>query len=99
MPHPKFGRSLPTTAATAPATFRLIHLQVVGREQMAITADFGASDGSLASPSVIGREQMAMAADRGYGHGLRITLQRKAHHMNFGCSKARPRYHFEEKGH
>jgi hypothetical protein len=39
MPRPKFGRSRPTTAAATPATFRLVHLQVVGREQMAIAAD------------------------------------------------------------
>jgi len=27
MPRPKFGRSRPTTAAAAPATFRMAHLQ------------------------------------------------------------------------
>jgi hypothetical protein len=41
MPRPKFGRSRPTTAATAPAAFGSVHLQVVGREQMAIAADIG----------------------------------------------------------
>jgi hypothetical protein len=66
MPRPKFGRSRPTTAPAAPATFRLVHLQVVGHQQMAI------------------------AADLGYGHGLEDTFQGKAHHISFGCSKARP---------
>jgi hypothetical protein len=70
MPRPKFGRSRPTTAAAAPTTFRLVHLQVVGREQMAIAADIG------------------------YSHGLEDTFQGKAHHISFGCSKARPRYQF-----
>jgi hypothetical protein len=69
MPRPKLGRSCPATAATAPATSRLVHLQVIGREQMAITADIG------------------------YSHGLEDTFQGKAHHISFGCSKARPRYH------
>jgi hypothetical protein len=73
MPRPKFGRSHSTTAPAAPATFRVVHLQVVGREQMAIAADIG------------------------YGHGPEDTFQRKAHHISFGCSKARPRYHFSEK--
>jgi hypothetical protein len=41
MPSPKFGRSRPTTAAAAPATFRMVHLKVVGRQQMAIAADTG----------------------------------------------------------
>lgn len=68
MPRPKFGRTRPTTAAAAPATFRLVHLQVVGREQMAI------------------------AAYVGYGHGLEDAFQAKAHHISFGCFKARPRY-------
>ena len=45
MPRPKFGRSLPTTPAAAPATFCLVHLQVVGREQMAIAADIGYGHG------------------------------------------------------
>ena len=36
---------------------------------------------------------MAIAADVGYGHGLGHTIQGKAHHISFGCSKARPRYH------
>jgi hypothetical protein len=45
MPRPKFGRSRPTAAAAAPATFRLVHLQVVGREQMAIAADMGYGQG------------------------------------------------------
>ena len=38
MPRPEFGRSRPTTAAAAPAALRLVHSQVVGREQMAIAA-------------------------------------------------------------
>ena len=38
MPRPEFGRSHPTTAATAPATVRLLHLQAIGREQMAMAA-------------------------------------------------------------
>jgi len=75
MPRPKFGRSRPTTAATAPAAFGSVHLQVVEREQMAI------------------------AADLGYGHGLEDTFQGKAHHIGFGCSKARPRYQFAETQH
>jgi hypothetical protein len=45
MPRPKFGRSRPTTAAAAPTTFRLVHLQVVGRKQMAITAEIGCGHG------------------------------------------------------
>jgi hypothetical protein len=45
MPRPKLGRSRPTTAATAPATFRWVHLQVVGRKQMAIAADTGYGHG------------------------------------------------------
>jgi len=45
MPRPKCGRSRPTTAATAPAPVRLVHLQVVGREQMAIAADIGYGHG------------------------------------------------------
>src|SRR5690348_7000944 len=71
MPRPKFSRSRPTTAAAAPATFRLVHLQVVRREHMAV------------------------AADTGYGHGLEDTFQGKAHHISFGCFKARPRYHLQ----
>ena len=39
MPRPKLGRSRSTTAAAAPAPFRTVHLEVVGREQMAIPAD------------------------------------------------------------
>ena len=69
MPRPKFGGSHPTTSAAAPATSRSVHLHVVGREQMAVAADFG------------------------YRHGLEDTFQGKAHHLSFGCSKARPRYH------
>ena len=69
VPRPKFGRSHPTTAAAAPATSRSVHLQVVGREQMAMTADIG------------------------YGNGLEDTFHGKAHHLTFGRSKARPRYH------
>ena len=65
---PKIRRSRPTTAAAAPTTFRRVHLQVVGREQMTIAADIG------------------------YGHGFEDTFQGKAHHISFGCSKARPRY-------
>ena len=61
----------PTTAAAAPATSRLVHLQIIRREQMAIAADIG------------------------YGHGLEHTFQGKAHHVSFGCSKARPRYHLQ----
>ena len=68
---PKLGRPRPTAAAAAPATFRLAHVQIVGREQMAIAADIG------------------------YGHGLEDSFQRKAHHISFGCSKARPRYHLQ----
>ena len=68
MSRPEFGRSHPTTAAAAPATSRLVHLQVIGREQMAI------------------------AADAGYSQGLEDAFQGKAHHISFGCSKARPRY-------
>jgi len=41
MPRPKFGRPRPTTAAAAPATYRMVHLQSVGREQMAIATDPG----------------------------------------------------------
>jgi hypothetical protein len=46
VPRPKLGRSHPTTAALAPATSRSVHLQVVGREQMAMTADIGYGHGS-----------------------------------------------------
>ena len=70
MPRPKFGRSRPPTAATPPATVRLVYLQIVGREQMTIAAGIG------------------------YGHGRDDTFQGKAHHISFGCFKARPRYHF-----
>jgi hypothetical protein len=71
MARPKLGSSHPATAAAAPATFSLVHLQVVGREQMAIAADIG------------------------YGRrGLEDTFKGKAHHISFGCSKARPRYQF-----
>jgi hypothetical protein len=45
MPRPKFGRSLPTTAAASPATFRVVHLQVLGREQMTAAADIGDGHG------------------------------------------------------
>src|SRR6185437_7440893 len=41
MSSPEFRRSRPTTAAAAPATFGLVHLQVIGREQMTIAADTG----------------------------------------------------------
>ena len=41
MPGPKLGRSRPTTAAAAPATFLMVYVQIVGREQMAIAADVG----------------------------------------------------------
>lgn len=71
MPRSKLGRSRPTTAPATPATFRMVHLQVIGREQMAIAANIG------------------------YGHGLEEAFQGKAHHISFGCSKARPRYHFQ----
>ena len=70
MPRPKFSRSRPATVEAPPATFRLVHLQVVWREQMAIAADIG------------------------YGHRLEDAFQGKAHHVSFGCSKARPRYQF-----
>jgi hypothetical protein len=42
---------------------------------------------------IVGREQMAIATDIGYGHGLEEPFQGKAHHISFGCFKARPRYH------
>jgi len=38
---------------------------------------------------------MAVAADFRYRHGLEDTFQGKAHHLSFGCSKARPRYHLQ----
>ena len=41
MQRPKFGRSLPATAAATPAALPLVYLQVVGREQMAIAANIG----------------------------------------------------------
>ena len=41
MPRPKLGRSRPTTAAAAPAMFRVVHLQVVRRKQMAVAAGIG----------------------------------------------------------
>jgi hypothetical protein len=69
MPRPKPGRSRPTTAPAAPAELGMVHLQVVGGEQM------------------------ALAADIGYGHRGEQTLRGKAHHLSFGCFKARPRYH------
>jgi len=71
VPRPKFGRSRPTAAPAAPATFGLVYLQVVGRERMAI------------------------AADVRYRHRLEDSFQRKAHHISFGCFKARPRYHLQ----
>jgi hypothetical protein len=37
----KFGRSRPTAAAAAPAMSRLVHLEVVRHEQMAVAADIG----------------------------------------------------------
>ena len=45
MPRPKFGRSRPTTTAAAPATFHMVHLQVVRRKQMAIATDVGYGHG------------------------------------------------------
>ena len=45
MPGPKYGRSRPATTAAAPAAFRLVHLQVIGREQMTIAADIGYGHG------------------------------------------------------
>ena len=45
MPRPKLGRSRPPTAAAAPATSRLVHLQVIRHEQMAIAADIGYGHG------------------------------------------------------
>jgi len=75
MTRAKFGRSRPTTAAAAPATGRLVHLQIVEREQMAVAAEIW------------------------YGHGLEDAFRGKAHHIGFGCFKARPRYHFAEKQH
>jgi hypothetical protein len=49
-PRTKFGRSRPTTVAAAPAAIRLVHLEVVRREQMAIAADIGYGHG-LEDPS------------------------------------------------
>jgi hypothetical protein len=49
---------------------------------------------SLVYLQVVGREQMAIAAKVGNGHGLADTSHGKAHHMSFGCLKARPRYQF-----
>jgi hypothetical protein len=49
----------------------------------------------LVRPQIVGSEQMAIAADAGYGRGLADTFQGKAHHISFGCSKARPRYQFQ----
>jgi hypothetical protein len=46
MPRPKFGRPRPTTPAAAPATFRLIHLQVIRREKMTVAADMCTAMGS-----------------------------------------------------
>jgi hypothetical protein len=51
VPRPKFGRSRPTAAAAAPATFRFVRLQVVGREQMTIAADIGYGHGLEDTPS------------------------------------------------
>ena len=45
MASPKLGRSRPTTATATPATSRLVHLQVVGRKQMAVAADSGYGHG------------------------------------------------------
>lgn len=45
MPGSNLGRSHPATAAASPATFRLVYLQVVRREQMAIAADAGYGHG------------------------------------------------------
>jgi hypothetical protein len=39
MPRAKLGRSRPTTAGAAPATSRIVRLEVVGCEQMAVAAD------------------------------------------------------------
>ena len=45
MPYPKFGRPRVATPAAAPATFPSVHLQILGREQMAIAADIGYAHG------------------------------------------------------
>ena len=45
MPRSEFGRSRPTAAAAAPATFCLVHVQIVRREQMTIAADIGYGQG------------------------------------------------------
>src|SRR5581483_12089675 len=41
---------------------------------------------------VVWGEQMAIAANAGYRHGLADAFHGKAHHLSFGCFKARPRY-------
>ena len=44
-------------------------------------------------PQVVRREQMALAANVGHGGALTNAIAGKAHHLSFGCFKARPRYH------
>jgi hypothetical protein len=46
----------------------------------------------FAHPQVVGRKQMAIAANSGDVGALIHAIHRKAHHLGFGCSKARPRY-------
>jgi hypothetical protein len=45
-------------------------------------------------PQVVGRKQMAIAASVGHRGALTNAIMGKAHHLCFGCSKARPRYQF-----
>jgi hypothetical protein len=48
----------------------------------------------LVHMQVVRRQQMAIAADVGHSDEFEDTFYGKAHHMSFGCFKARPRYHF-----
>ncbi len=43
-------------------------------------------------PQVVRRQHMAIAASGGYGRALAYAIPGKAHHLGFGCFKARPRY-------
>ena len=50
----------------------------------------------FAAPVLAGTaKRRTIAADTGNGRGLKDTFQGKAHHISFGCSKARPRYHLQ----
>jgi len=72
---------------------RLMPRSKLGRSRPTTAAAAPATSG-LVYPQVFGREQMAIAATARYSHGLEDTFRREGD-MSFGCSKARPRYHFQ----